>query len=278
MIANSPGSTTNCLVDVPERQPIGRDRPSATVCVSPGCERDPLESLELLHGPRDGAHQVADVELHDFVAGALARVRHVDQHARRFVAADRRLAPAAAGRTGTSCSSGRSRTDTAATLRRTGSRGGPTGGSCRYAGRWPTERGIVIGSLPPGFTSPNSTSATARPVSWPRYQHSKIAAAFSARLRIDSGRPLNTNATIGLPVAAIASTSSSCWPTMSRRRAVAQVIAHPALRATSARCRRWRARPHRPARPLRPPRQSLRRSSSGSLGDHVRPAATSRRS
>ena len=44
---------------------------------------------------------------------------------------------------------------------------------------------MVMGSLPPGLKSPNSTSATAWPVSWPRYQHSKIAGTF--RLSIVDG-------------------------------------------------------------------------------------------
>jgi len=113
-------------------------------------------------------------------------------------------------------------------------------------------RGIVIGSLPPGFTSPKIASATAVPHSCPRYQHSKIAAAFSATLQIASGRPLNTTATIGLPVAAIASTSSFCRPTISRFarsprwfpiQASREVCSLPPMQSTtaSARAASWAA-------------------------------------
>ena len=50
-------------------------------------------------------------------------------------------------------------------------------------------RGQLTGSLPPGFTSPKRTSATALPPSVPGYQASRMAGTCSAAQRISSGRP-----------------------------------------------------------------------------------------
>ena len=58
------------------------------------------------------------------------------------------------------------------------------------AGSWPTERGMLMGNLPPGLKSPNRTSATARPHSCPRYQHSRIAGTFSATSVDGKGRAI----------------------------------------------------------------------------------------
>src|SRR5450631_2876278 len=76
----------------------------------------------------------------------------------------------------------------------------------------PTLRGKLIGSFPPGFTLPNSTSATASPPSVPGYHDSSSAGALSASQPMVSGRPFISTTTYGLPVAAIACTSANCCP------------------------------------------------------------------
>src|ERR1022692_4847078 len=73
-----------------------------------------------------------------------------------------------------------------------------------------------MGSLPPGLKSPNRASATAWPVSWPRYQHSKITGTSRLSELMESGRPLKRKTITGLPVATMARTSSS-WRPMSER-------------------------------------------------------------
>ena len=121
----------------------------------------------------------------------------------------------------------------------------------------PTERGMVIGSLPPGLKSPNSTSATACAASPGRDTSTRESPAPSRSDRvIDSGRPLNSSATTGLPVASIASTSSFCRPIRSRLVRSPMCLQRSTLRATSARCRRSPARSRRPASRPRPPRRS----------------------
>src|SRR5450755_4937853 len=79
-------------------------------------------------------------------------------------------------------------------------------------GIWPTLRGKLIGSFPPGFTLPNSTSATALPPSVPGNHDSSRAGAWSASQPMVSGRPFIRTTTYGLPVAAIAWTSASWSP------------------------------------------------------------------
>src|SRR5260370_22700543 len=79
-------------------------------------------------------------------------------------------------------------------------------------GIWPTFRGKLIGSFPPGFTLPNSTSATAVPPSVPGNQDSSRAGALPASQPRVNGRPFISTTTYGLPVAAIACTSASCCP------------------------------------------------------------------
>ena len=55
----------------------GRERePDGPLLARP--ERDPLEAAQLLHGPRHARRHVADVELDDLVAGAVADVLDVD--------------------------------------------------------------------------------------------------------------------------------------------------------------------------------------------------------
>ena len=88
MMVNSPGSTTNCLSMFQNARRSGVMSSDDGFRFA-GLQCDSLEALQLLHRARRGAHQVADVKLHDFVAGPLAGVRHVDQHARFSVAADR---------------------------------------------------------------------------------------------------------------------------------------------------------------------------------------------
>src|ERR1700712_2833467 len=57
-------------------------------------ERDALEAPQVAIGPSDFRCRVANVELNDFVASALARVRHVDLHRDRTVGRQRRRAGA----------------------------------------------------------------------------------------------------------------------------------------------------------------------------------------
>ena len=59
---------------------------------------------------------------------------------------------------------------------------------------------------------PNSTSATALPPSVPGNHDSSSAGALSASHPMVSGRPFISTTTYGLPVAAMACTSASCWP------------------------------------------------------------------
>src|SRR6266487_3161599 len=79
-------------------------------------------------------------------------------------------------------------------------------------GIWPTLRGKLIGSFPPGSTLPNRTSATAPPPSVPGNHDSSSAGALSATQPRVSGRPFISTTTYGFPVAAIACTSACCWP------------------------------------------------------------------
>src|SRR2546421_1360497 len=87
-----------------------------------------------------------------------------------------------------------------------GSSGRPVGSSLYEIGICPTLRGKDIGSLPPGLTLPNRTSATASPPSVPGYHDSSSAGALFASHGIVSGRPFISTTTYGLPVAAICCT------------------------------------------------------------------------
>jgi hypothetical protein len=71
--------------------------------------------------------------------------------------------------------------------------------------------GMVSGSRPPGSASPNSTSASAWPPSWPGYQSWTSAAAASAH-GIATGEPAFTTTIVRGQAAATAATSSSCRP------------------------------------------------------------------
>src|SRR5258708_32154293 len=72
--------------------------------------------------------------------------------------------------------------------------------------------GKDTGSLPPGLTLPNRTSATALPACTPGNHASRIAGDLAATSASVSGRPLNSTTVNGLPSAAIRSISSCCWP------------------------------------------------------------------
>ena len=114
-------------------------------------------------------------------------------------------------------SSSRARTDTTVRPaipdnRRTNWSGRPMGLWLYWIGTWPTERGTEIGSLPPGLMSPNNAPATAAPPSSPGSHASRIAGAFSRQPGIESGRPLISTATVGLPAPTTASASSCCTP------------------------------------------------------------------
>ncbi len=76
-------------IDIPKCQPVGRDVERYGLSFARR-ERNALEAFQLFYGPGGGTYQVANVKLHYFVARAVAGVRDVDQHAGRFVAADRR--------------------------------------------------------------------------------------------------------------------------------------------------------------------------------------------
>ena len=71
---------------------------------------------------------------------------------------------------------------------------------------------MVTGSFADGFASPNRTSATAFPISVPRYHACMIAGTLSANEAIASGRPPISTTTTGFPVACTARTSPSCAP------------------------------------------------------------------
>ena len=51
---------------------------NVTFLVSPGCKRDFLESPQILHTARHTGHRLAEIQLHRFLADALARVGHVN--------------------------------------------------------------------------------------------------------------------------------------------------------------------------------------------------------
>src|SRR3984885_7391198 len=90
--------------------------------------------------------------------------------------------------------------------------GRPVGSSLYETGIWPTSTGNDMVSLPLGLTLPNSRSATASPPSVPGYHASSKAGALSASHEMVIGRPFISTTTYGVPVAAIACTSASCWP------------------------------------------------------------------
>ena len=84
MTWNSPGSTT-CFMSLSQSAKASESSVKLTVVDGAGRERHALEAAQLLHRPRHRADHVAQVELHDFVAGHLAGVAHVDRHRHRAV-------------------------------------------------------------------------------------------------------------------------------------------------------------------------------------------------
>src|SRR5690242_3756503 len=72
--------------------------------------------------------------------------------------------------------------------------------------------GNDTGSLPPGLTLPNSTSAVALPACTPGNHASRMAGDLAATLVRVSGRPLNSTTVNGLPSAATRLISSCSWP------------------------------------------------------------------
>ena len=101
-------------------------------------------------------------------------------------------------------------------------------------GTWPSRRGNVTGSLPPGLTSPKTTSATAGPACTPGNQACRIAGASPTMFSSASGRPLKSTTANGLPVALIAAMSSSCLP---GRSSVLRESASPLISRVSPRAR-----------------------------------------
>ena len=79
-----------------------------------------------------------------------------------------------------------------------------------FAGTSASRLGNVIGSLPAGLASPNSSAATALPSSSPGYHACRIAGTLSAH-GISTGPPLLTTTMVRGLAATTACTSSS-WP------------------------------------------------------------------
>src|SRR5919204_1909735 len=102
-------------------------------------------------------------------------------------------------------------------------------------GTWPTRYGNETGSLPPGLTLPNTTSATGGPACTPGNHASRSAGASSTTSSSASGRPLNSTTATGLPVALIARSSSSWRPGRSRvlRAAASPLISRVSPRAST---------------------------------------------
>src|SRR5689334_15408898 len=99
--------------------------------------------------------------------------------------------------------------------------------------------GNVVGSLPDGATSPESTSASACPHSSPANQHCKTAPTCSAQPIATGDAALTTTAVRGL-AAATARTSSSCGggKVMSARSvpSVSQSPSVPTTHTTTSAC------------------------------------------
>ena len=180
-----------------------------TVCFCARLERHPLEAAQAAHRLRDARDGVVDVELDDVVALAVAGVgdvhRHGDlavlRHALRaqvqVVDGERRVAQPEAERVErVARRRGRGSASCTSSSRRTGAR---SARGCSRSAPGPSARGNDTGSLPPGLTLPNSTSATALPASMPGNQASRIAGEDAATFDSVSGRPLKSTTTNGLP-------------------------------------------------------------------------------
>ncbi len=160
---------------VVKRQRFRRDF-EVTVLRFARLQRNFLEAFQFLDRPSDGADAVADVHLRRLPCRRACRCW---SRRPRHAWSSWRLIFFFASRTflivQNSCSSSRSRTETAAKRRQTKSRAGPRVCNCKTPAGARRSAGMEMGSLPPGLKSPNKTSATAWPHSWPRYQHSKMA-------------------------------------------------------------------------------------------------------
>src|SRR5690348_15690190 len=77
------------------------------------------------------------------------------------------------------------------------------------AGTWLSEAGNVTGRCPPGSVWPNSTLASAVPLSCPGYQASSTPATWESQ-GIATGAPALTTTTVRGFAAATAQTSASC--------------------------------------------------------------------
>ena len=224
-----PGSTTRFMSRPTSDKLVGAERERHAALLA-WLQRHALEPAQLLHRPRHRADHIADVELHDLIAGARAGVRHVTVT----------VGAARSGRideaTRTACrererrvAQAEVRTTTAARASGRGSCGTTSAGGCSRPAPGPRGAGSVTGSLPPGLTSPNSTSPIAVPPSSPTYHASRIAGTRAARSASASGRPFTSTATTGLLGASSASTSSSCCDRERDVRDITEMIVRPCL-------------------------------------------------
>ena len=147
------------------------------------------------------------------------------------------------------------------------------------AGVSASEAGKVHGRRPPGSASPKSTSATARPPSWPGSQHQSSPGTDPAHER-SIGDPATTATTVRGWTATTASISSTCRPGSSSdvrsRPSVSQSLSRPTTTsATSASAAAATARSkasgssggaHRSSAPSRICGSSLRATSSRATG------------
>ena len=245
MIAKFAGLDDVAHVDVVERERRRRDRRSRRSSIRRARSHTFANPLSSFTGRVTELTTIADVHLHHFGAGALAGVRHVHANASSIRRAKSPRGRGERSTARTSCSSARSRTRRAARRRRTDSRAAPTACGCRTPGRCPTDRGTVIGSLPPGLMSPNSISATALSVLLPEIPAFENRRHFLGEMH-DRKRPAveqqrddrlsrGDHRVDELVLAA----------EQLEARAVAHVAAGSTLRATSARCRRSPARSRR---------------------------------
>ena len=137
-----------------------------------------------------------------------------------------------------------------------GCKDAPSARGCSRSAPGRARRGNDTGSFPPGFTSPNTTSATAWPAWTPGNHASRIAGASSITSSSASGRPLNSTTTNGLPVALIALDQLLLPAGQVERAARRRLAAHLARLAEGEHDLVGRLRRRRP------PRRSRRRSRS----------------
>ena len=89
MTRNAPGSTTHLLLAI-EHPQLLRSEPEADLARSAAIQREALKAFQLDDRPRHRREQIADVELHDLVAGARAGVSHRAPHHRGSGGVNRR--------------------------------------------------------------------------------------------------------------------------------------------------------------------------------------------